>query len=103
MLPEVLKDYLDKHNKSDRGKILKEIALLTESTGFESAVESVENALLYNVDDIDSLKNLHSRLHGKIVSFPPISLSSNVPELTKVTPNLTEYDAILEKAGVKKC
>lgn len=103
MLPEPVRDYLDKQTKSDKGKVLHVIALLTEKSGFESAVESVENALLYEVKDIDSLKNLHSRLFGNVVTISPIKLSNTVPELEKVTPNLLEYDSILRKVGENEC
>jgi transposase len=103
MLPENVKEYLEKCTKSDKGKVLHVIAKLTEQSGFESAVETVDNALKYDVADIDSLINLHSRIHGNVVEFAPIRLVGNIPELIRVTPNLAAYDLSLVKAGDRKC
>ena len=103
LLPESVKEYLEKCNKSNKGKVLQVIAALTEKSGFESAVETVSNALQYDAIDIDSLINLHSRIHGNVVELAPIRLTGNIPELTRVTPNLSAYDASLLKAGAQKC
>jgi hypothetical protein len=103
LLPESVKEYLGKCIKSDKGKVLQVIAKLTEQSGFESAVETVDNALKYDAADIDSLINLHSRIHGNVVELAPIHLAGNIPELIRVTPNLAAYDASLGKAGVSKC
>jgi len=103
MLPEVVKDFLEKCNKSDKGKVLQVIASLTEKSGFERAVESVDRALQYDAADVDSLINLHSRIHGSVVELAPIRLAGNIPGLTRVTPNLAAYDAGLGKAGAQKC
>jgi len=101
MLPEIIRTYLDRQSKGDTGKVLQTIAILTEKNGFESAVESVENALLYDVNDIDSLKNLHSRLFGKVITLPPMHFSNTVPELKTIITNLENYDAVIRKAGTK--
>ena len=103
LLPESVKEYLEKCNKSNKGKVLQVIAALTEKSGFESAVETVSNALQYDAIDIDSLINLHSRIHGNVVELAPIRLTGNIPELTRVTPNLSAYDVSLLKAGAQKC
>jgi len=79
------------------------IASLTEKSGFECAVETVGRALEYDAADVDSLINLHSRIHGNVVELAPIRLAANIPELTRITPNLAAYDKSLVKAGVKKC
>lgn len=100
MLPETVRDYLEKCNKSDKGKVLKVIASLTEKNGFDGAVETVETALKYNALDTDSLINLHSRIHGNVIELEPIRLAGNIPNLTRVVPNLSVYDLSLGKAGV---
>ena len=104
MLPTTLQQVLDVSGKSNRGKILKAIAALTENSTFESAVKTVESALLYGTFDADSLVNLHSRLHEPTRELPPISLGDSVPRLRIVTPNLAAYDAGLNrKGGVPQC
>lgn len=103
MLPETIKEYLEKRTKGDKGKVLQVIAKLTEKSGFECAIETVDNALKYDATDIDSLISLHSRIHGNVVELAPIRLTGNIPELMRVTPNLAAYDASLGKAGIPKC
>lgn len=100
MLPEAIKDYLEKCSKSDKGKVLRVIASLTEKTGFESAVQSVDKALQYDALDIDSLINLHTTIHGNVIDLAPIRLTDNIPKLPRVSSNLAVYDVKLTKAGV---
>lgn len=100
MLPESLQGYLEKCNKSDKGKVLQVIAKLTKESSFESAVETIDHALKYDATDADSLISLHNRIHKNTVELPPIRLAGNIPELIRVTPNLAAYDVSL-KAGVQ--
>jgi transposase len=103
LLPKSVKQFLEKCSKSDKGKVLKVIASLTEKSGFECAVETVDNALRYDIADIDSLINLHNRMYGNVVELTPIRLTENIPELLHVAPNLEAYDSRLRKAGAQKC
>jgi transposase len=104
MLPESIKSYIERCNKSDKGKVLQVIATLTETSGFDSAVKTVENALKYEATDTDSLVSLHNRIHGNVIELAPIRLAGNIPELVRVTPDLKAYDQSLgKKAGVQKC
>ena len=103
MLPESLKDYLGKCSKSDKGKILRVIAALTEKSGFEGALVTVDSALKYAATDIDSLINLHNRIFGHVPELAPMHLAGNIPELVRVIPNLAVYDARLKKAGELQC
>ncbi|MEQ4489908.1 MAG: IS21 family transposase [Dehalococcoides mccartyi] len=103
MLPGSIKEYLERCNRSDRGKVLRLIATLTGESGFEKALETVGQALKYPVTDVDSLLNLHHRLYDRVFELPPLRLSESIPRLTRVTPDLAAYDACLEKAGVPRC
>ncbi len=104
MLPAPLQQALDSRCKNDRGKILKAIAALTEASTFESAVKTVESALLYGTYDADSLVNLHNHLHNPTKELPPLSLGENIPKLSPVMPDLVAYDAGLNrKDGVPEC
>jgi len=103
MLPEPLKVYLGKCSRSDKGKILRVIAALTERNSFEGALETVDNALKYAATDIDSLINLHNRINGQVPELPPMPLRENIPDLLRVTPDLAAYDARLAEAGEPKC
>ena len=99
MLPDPLREYLDRSDKSSRGKILSVIAKLSDKSGFEKAVETVESALSHNASDTDSLLNLHSLLNTQVALPKPIKLALNVPELKKYIPELSAYDTALLKAG----
>lgn len=99
LLPQTVRDYLERCSKSDKGKVLQAIASLTSKNGFDLAVETVEIALKYDATDVDSLINLDNRLHSKLIELDPIRLSGNIPNLARVTPNLAAYDASLGKVG----
>ncbi|MBM3706200.1 MAG: IS21 family transposase [Actinobacteria bacterium] len=99
MLPDPLREYLDKLNRSQKGKILSAIAAFSEKSGFEAAVDTVSEALQYHITDVDSLTNLHSWLNPVIAPLKPLKLSPSVPELKKYTPQLSLYDRHLSKAG----
>ena len=103
MLPQPIKEYLEKCTKSEKGKVLQAIASLTEKSGFENAVTTVNSALEYEAVDTDSLINLHSRLHGKVVYLDPVRLPEQVPQLEKYKPNLAAYDKSLRLAGGTEC
>jgi hypothetical protein len=99
MLPKSLRQYLEGCDKKGTGKILRAIAELVANSNFDSAVKTVETALMYNAYDVDSLVNLHSRLHGQVKELPPIALGPQVPRLVPVKPNLTAYDKKLTRRG----
>lgn len=103
LLPAAVKEYLEKCNKSDKGKVLQVIASLTEKNCFEHAVEAVAKALQYDVADADSLINLYRRIHGNVIELPPVRLNGKIPQLIRVTPNLAAYDVGLGKAGEQEC
>jgi hypothetical protein len=79
------------------------IATLTVKNGFESALQTVNQALKYAATDIDSLINLHNRIYGHVPELAPLPLAENVPQLIRVIPDLTAYDARLAKAGETEC
>jgi len=101
MLPQPVKEYMEDLSKQDKGKVLRVIANLTQKSSFEKAVETVSAALSYGVTDLDSLINLHSRLHEKVLKLEPIRLPEYIPQLKRYEPNLMAYDKSL-KAGEKR-
>jgi hypothetical protein len=103
MLPRSLKDYLERCNHGDIGKVLRAIAELTARNGFESALETVDNALKYAATDIDSLLSLHNRIYDIALEPAPLRLAESIPQLDRVAPDLAAYDAGLEKGGDSQC
>lgn len=99
MLPDPLQEYMELCEKRDRGKILQAILKISKEAGFESAVNTVSEALTYGAADPDSLLMVHARLSTPNLCLKPVKVSGNIPDLTKVTANISAYDELLKKAG----
>jgi len=97
MMPSAMKQYLEGCSNSETGKVLKVMAELTLRTGFESALNTVNQALSYGASDADSLKNLYRRIYAEVPELPPMNLGPEIPEVGQMTTNLTEYDAFLRR------
>lgn len=91
--------YVKSCGSTDRGAILKVLAELTGRTGFDSALQTVNQALLYQVRDPDSLKNLYRRLYADVPELPPMPVQSGVPTLKQMPVDLASYDLLLQKGG----
>ena len=79
MMPDNMQKYMKLCNSSDRGTVLKVLAELTKRTGFDSALQTVDQALLYQVKDPDSLKNLYRRLYSDVPELPPLPQQNGIP------------------------
>ena len=97
MMPESMREYLDKCKNSDRGKILKSLSELTERTGFDSALQTVRQAIAYQATDDDSLRNLYRRLFDDVPPLPPLTGQPGIPVLKQMPSGLEDYDALLER------
>ena len=95
MMPGNMQRYMDRCMNSDRGRILKVLSELTERTGFDSAMQTVNQAILYQANDPDSLKNLYRKLYMDVPDLPPIH-GSNIPKVIMISPDLAQYDALLK-------
>lgn len=102
MMPQTMQIYLDKCENRERGRVLKVLAELTERTGFESAIKTVDEAIGLNATDPDSLKNLYRRTYSDVPLLPP--LEGNTELLNqKIIPfrnDLEALDNLLKKGGV---
>lgn len=63
MMPHQMQIYLDQCPNTERGMILRTLSELTDSTGFDSAVQTVDQTITYPATDADSLQNLYGRLN----------------------------------------
>ena len=98
MMPENMRHFMDTCDNADRGKILKALSELTDRTGFESALHTVEEAIHLQVKDPDSLKSLYRRLYSDVPVLQPLEPSTDIP-LGKIIPlrnDLSAYDAALK-------
>lgn len=99
MMPDSMQRYMKLCPGTDRGTILKVLAELTERTGFDSALQTVEQALLYQANDPDSLKNLYRRLYADVPELPPMPQKTGIPKVIQMPVNLTVYDKLLKQGG----
>lgn len=99
LMPDNMNHYLRLCSSSDRGMILKVIAELTRRTGFESALQTVDQALLYQVKDPDSLKNLYRRLYTDVPELPPMPHKEGMPQIIQMPVDLSSYDEFLKMGG----
>lgn len=99
MMPENMQRYMKLCSSSDRGTVLKVLAELTNRTGFDSALQTVDQALLYQVKDPDSLKNLYRRLYADVPELPPLPQQNGVPNIVQMPVDLSSYDKLLRKGG----
>lgn len=100
MMPASMQSYLRLCDSSDRGTILKVLAELTGRTGFDSALQTVEQALFYQAKDPDSLKNLYRRLYADVPELPPLPQQDSVPKIVQMPVDLSSYDMLLKGGGV---
>jgi transposase len=99
MMPSAMKQFLDGCTNTEVGKVLKVLAELTNRTGFDSALNTVNQALSYGATDADSLKNLYRRIYADVPELPMMPLGHEIPDVGQMKTNLTVYDAFLKKGG----
>lgn len=101
MMPPVMQEYMDSCDNSDRGKVLKVLSELTDRTGFDSAVRTVEQAIVYQAVDPDSLRSLYRRLYADVPLVPPLEANEVIPKVTLIpfANDLTILDRALQRGS----
>ena len=99
MMPPKLQLFLEGCSNTETGKVLKVLAELTGRTGFDSALNTVNQALCYGAVDADSLQNLYRRLYADVPELPPLPLGAEIPDVGQMPANLVAYDAFLKRGG----
>ena len=101
MMPEAMRMYMDGCESKSRGKILKVLAELTERSGFESALTTVNKAIEHQAADPDSLMSLYRRTYMDVPPLPPIEPSEAIPKMKAIMfpSELAALDAVLAKGG----
>ena len=102
MMPDSMQIYMDGCESKDRGKVLKVLAELTERSGFESALTTINKAIEHQAVDPDSLMSLYRRTYMDVPPLPPIESSELIPRMNAIMlpSDLAALDAILAKGGV---
>ena len=101
MMPESMRMYMDGCESKSRGKVLKVLAELTERSGFESALTTVNKAIEHQATDPDSLMSLYRRTYMDVPPLPPIEPSEAIPRMKVIMfpSDLSALDAVLAKGG----
>lgn len=99
MMPSTMKQFLEGCSNTETGKVLKVLAELTDRTGFDSAINTINQALSYGASDADSLKNLYRRIYADVPELPPMPLGPEIPDIGQMSSNLVPYDIFLKKGG----
>lgn len=101
MMPDTMQKYMDNCIGSERGRILTVLSELTDRTGFESAVNTVNQAILYSANDPDSLQALYNRLYADVPVLPELEDRSSLPYVRMITPHndLAVLDSALHQRG----
>lgn len=97
LMPQAMQRFMDSCETSERGQVLKVLAELTERSGFDSAISTVDEAVRMQAHDADSLQSLYRRLFSDVPELPPLSDRFDKP-LANVIPfrnDLNEYDRAL--------
>jgi len=100
MMPPTMKEFLESCSNTETGKVLKVLAELTDRTGFDSAINTINQALRYGASNADSIKNLYRRIYADMPELPPMPIAA-VPDVGQMTNNLIEYDVFLKKGDRK--
>lgn len=99
MMPDSMQTYLNNCNGSDKKDVLHVLTELTERTGFDSAIRTVDQAIRYEAHDPDSLKSLYNSLYSDVPQLPPLADHNGVPDLRPIGVHLEDYDLLLKRGG----
>jgi hypothetical protein len=94
-----MQSYLNNCDHSQKKDVLHILSELTDLTGFDSAVRTVEQAIRYEAHDPDSLKSLYNSLYSDVPQLPPLKTGGLIPELDPMPVHLEAYDQFLKRGG----
>lgn len=100
MMPKILRDYTDSVDKSEQGKMLKQLAAITEESGFEMAIEALIESINRGGRDPDSVLAVSRMINDKYPDMEKIANTTSVPILQPIKSNLVEYDGLLEEGRI---
>jgi len=96
LMPPSVIDFLDTLTGAEIGNVLRTLAKLAETSGFEGAVNTIAAAVDAGANDVDSIVSIHRRITGEIPVLPKIDTADCIKGLIKTNPKLSIYDAVLD-------
>jgi len=100
MMPEVLRDYTDTVSKSELSKMLKQLAVITEESGFGKAVNALVESINHGGNDPDSVLAVARMINNEYPEIEELENKVNAPLLRPIKSNLAEYDGLLNERRV---
>ena len=100
MMPDAMQGYLNNCDGSQKKDVLHILSELTERTGFDSAVHTVEQAIRYEAHDPDSLRSLYNSIFSDVPQLPPLDAGNLIPDLDPMPAHLEDYDLLLKGGGL---
>ena len=97
MMPEVLRDYTDTVSKSELSKMLKQLAVITEESGFGKAVNALVESINHGGNDPDSVLAVARMISDEYPEIEELENKVNAPLLRPIKSNLAEYDGLLNE------
>ena len=100
LMPSDMKQFIEGLSNTETGTVLKILADLTDRTGFDSALNTIKQALSYGASDAESLKSLYRRLYADVPELPPMPLDPQLPDIGQMNSSPGDYDIFLVKGCV---
>jgi hypothetical protein len=96
MLPDPVKQYIDRSKKQDRSALLKALAYMNQESGFDAACQVLTQAINQDVCDYDSILLVYRH---RCQTLPEMKLtgSYDVPMESQVSFNAGVYDEIFHQ------
>ena len=99
MMPEQMQAFLSNCSGEDKHDALKILSELTERTGFDSALKTVDKAIQYKANDPDSLRSLYRSIYSDVPALPPMAENGLIPQVRAIPVKLSDYDELLRRRG----
>lgn len=99
MLPEQVRDFLEKCDSSRKKDVLTILSELSMKSNFEKATEALLAAIEHGAEDTDSIKVTFNRLNNDVFDFSDFKPRSTLPSLPKINSSNACYDEMLMKGG----
>lgn len=101
MMPSVMQEYSGSCDNSNRGKVLNMLSELADRTGFDRVIRTVEQTVVYQTVDLDSLRSLYRYHYADTPLVIPLETNEAIPKVTLIpfANDLTILDRALQRGS----
>ena len=101
LLPEEMRLFLYQCDNTERGRILRIIADVSEQYGFQEALNLIGKAVQTHAADADNFEALYRRLYIHVPSFSAPHLPEQTFQMPSLKPDLSLYNRLLDNGKDK--